>query len=1313
MARAEAQALREQINAATNALATLRGETTNYLNLMNRDTYRTINQTQRTRALAARTNFSTDYNNLRQVLVQQRGALPQAFDNPRTYSVAVRNALRAQLASLQRMVAVATAARNEIRTAVQSLGKQSRRERAQLPPLPAAQVGPMRPPETIAQLNQRFNLTTYAFPVPFPFAEAEVLRRVRSALLRLPMLRAGEAYFIAFDGVVAMTSNGNPRPFGFNRQSFGGLDPNNTTQPAGLFLSPADMVAANLTTRLNAYVAAWWAALNQAITDLMNGDQYQDQQLVLGNTFDTFNIIIKKLLPAGQGFVALAKEFPNRLWSPKTHQTCLVDTLKHGIQVLLRGDNKGRLPAVAWPHYATIYKYIHDHTSKNKVISFFKPLTPKDIKYVFQAVGITNPPQVVVWVFHGNDLVKHGRFPDNKVEGTETFHLILAKGHYVWWCGPALHPNYKKDITPDLFVYSDEEAPQHPDALPLVQKSIHLAEPKYGLSQHLYFFDFETAPRLTDNRQMVYWAGWTQITRHLSFTFGGLIPEVVLPKTDKGLFDPSAVKGEERITDYYGADAMRCFLNDLKAIAIRQREAFIPRVAQCFYETFHKHLTHSDFSYDDDANIYPTFKDHRAQSIADDLVAQHRVVFMGYNNARFDNYLILGQGGSPYSNKRLIDAHGLIEYQMFGGLIVFRDLYRHLSCSLADACKSYSIPPHLSKGDAPHAFMREDTLYHKGAVPAAKYWKGGRIPADLEECDHWDAEAYIRTYAKRDVFATMLVAVAYYDAMEQTTGFNALAKLTIPSVAWSVFGKALLDADDPSKSKVKVIKSVEVDKFIRQAILGGRCVKTKSYYRTPQEALLREVEALCPTLEDDEFPDLPEWNERLYQVKEAHRGFPDKVVAGKVKEAFAEFLRENPDLNARITRAKEVFAALHTTKDYLEDQDANSLYPTAMAQFEFSVEDAVWASPEEFPAIIHAIETDTFDNIAIVECEITYPNKENCYFPVMATRGDGVNRYTLEDQCVHRHSTDLSEACKHNGMRITAIKRCLLWRSKERIFQAVVEKFYALRNQYKKEGKEALQQVIKLLLNSAYGKLIQRVIDTEKVFYTEDDLAELDKVFRHGDYLNHTEFSNRLLVEQSKTPKDKDIIMPSHLGVSVLAYSRKVMNRAVEAIGGFSSLENTPYYMDTDSMFINARLVRKMEERGLIGNDLGQFKSDLKGVSDGMIVEAIFVAPKLYYLRYVGLTPYGLPVVAVAKRSKGTSTEPLKREHYLKMLDGEEHEVADQFQMKRRLDGEEGTGIFNTTLTKTLNREPWKGKCSVPHDTYHSVWLPHHSFQSV
>jgi hypothetical protein len=598
--------------------------------------------------------------------------------------------------------------------------------------------------------------------------------------------------------------------------------------------------------------------------------------------------------------------------------------------------------------------------------------------------------------------------------------------------------------------------------------------------------------------------------------------------------------------------------------------------------------------------------------------------------------------------------------------------------------------------------MATAPLDYVGPVPSAEYWgKSKRVPTELEGVEVWNAKEYITTYAKRDVFATMLVAIAYYDAMNiLTEGGNALTQLTIPGVAWAVFSKELCAL--PEGEDVQVVKMVEEDKFIRRAILGGRSIVNKSHYQTKEKELWAEMERT--------FVEIPEWEKRSKAIKEEMEGQLDKVVNAKIDEAFKLFIEEYPSVLSDIKHRKELLEKFKATHNYLVDQDANSLYSTAMSKYAYPVGEAERIPADDYTNIMDAIHTNTYNHLAIIECDVEYPDKtKGVYFPVMATRPDkeGVNRYTFEDQHVWRCSVDLMEAVKYNGLRIVRITRGLVWKKKAFIFKDIVEKLYAERNRYKKEGKDALQQVIKLILNSAYGKLCERIKESETVFYNTDQQTELDEVFMKGNFLSYTDFGNRLLVQQLKKSTNKDIKMPSHLGVFVLAYARLIMNNAIASVDGFNSLENTCYYMDTDSSFINAKSEAMMKEAGLLGKDLGQFKSDLKGVEDGMIVEGIFVAPKLYYLRYIGITTYGLPIISTLKKSKGTTTETMTREDYYKMMLGEEVEVLDQFQMRRKIGSSDGTGIFSVSLPKKLNQRQWEGKMCHPHPDYHQVWLPH------
>ena len=184
----------------------------------------------------------------------------------------------------------------------------------------------------------------------------------------------------------------------------------------------------------------------------------------------------------------------------------------------------------------------------------------------------------------------------------------------------------------------------------------------------------------------------------------------------------------------------------------------------------------------------------------------------------------------------------------------------------------------------------------------------------------------------------------------------------------------------------------------------------------------------------------------------------------------------------------------------------------------------------------------------------------------------------------------------------------------------------------KKEG-NPLQNVIKLLMNSAYGKLIQKpIVQTKKIIVNypakdgekfKDNIANYTRasikrlISRHDiARLPTGEVSHSLFIEHKPIIKHSS---PAHLGVAILSMSKRIMN---EVMCLAEDLEMPIYYQDTDSMHIARNSVDALGEffkdkygRELIGKDLGQFHSDfaLKGAEgDIWATESIFLGKKCY-----------------------------------------------------------------------------------------------------
>ena len=176
----------------------------------------------------------------------------------------------------------------------------------------------------------------------------------------------------------------------------------------------------------------------------------------------------------------------------------------------------------------------------------------------------------------------------------------------------------------------------------------------------------------------------------------------------------------------------------------------------------------------------------------------------------------------------------------------------------------------------------------------------------------------------------------------------------------------------------------------------------------------------------------------------------------------------------------------------------------------------------------------------------------------------------------------------------------------------VIRKIYDLRMKYKKE-KNPLQLLYKLMLNTAYGKTIQKPKDSRIIWRDNTKTSEKNLIRVFGESIQYISTS-----EKSKLFKAKIRIgiiehwaMP-HCGSLVLSQSKRIMNKLLV------EFENEIYYTDTDSAFITEKGYNRLQELypELIGNELGQLKEEkhLNG-KKVRIIKAMFLAPKTYWVR--------------------------------------------------------------------------------------------------
>ena len=128
-----------------------------------------------------------------------------------------------------------------------------------------------------------------------------------------------------------------------------------------------------------------------------------------------------------------------------------------------------------------------------------------------------------------------------------------------------------------------------------------------------------------------------------------------------------------------------------------------------------------------------------------------------------------------------------------------------------------------------------------------------------------------------------------------------------------------------------------------------------------------------------------------------------------------------------------------------------------------------------------------------------------------------------------------------------------------------------------------MQLLVKLLMNSLYGKNIRK--DIEERFVCKSEMwmhTEYDE--RVKDYWKKSGINYIVKMIDDKGLEDeikKINTMPLHLGAFVLSNSKRIMNNFIHAINGFYT--NDVYYTDCDSLYLESKHWNKLDKAGLVG----------------------------------------------------------------------------------------------------------------------------------
>jgi len=200
------------------------------------------------------------------------------------------------------------------------------------------------------------------------------------------------------------------------------------------------------------------------------------------------------------------------------------------------------------------------------------------------------------------------------------------------------------------------------------------------------------------------------------------------------------------------------------------------------------------------------------------------------------------------------------------------------------------------------------------------------------------------------------------------------------------------------------------------------------------------------------------------------------------------------------------------------------------------------------------------------------------------------------------------------------------------------------------QNNTAIEQIIKLMLVSIYGKTQAQKVLKKQVIVDDD---------RKEDYIannfNNISSCKKLNDRQWSVQMDSldNTYNMCHVASFILSYSKRIMNEVYDIANTNNCIL---YYSDTDSIHCNLNDIKTIEteykkkyNKVLIGNQLEQFNNDFKmdnAVSEIYSTKSIFIAPKTYVDNIVSTDSDGKEISDIHYRLKGVNKQGM--EHYAK-----------------------------------------------------------------
>ena len=287
--------------------------------------------------------------------------------------------------------------------------------------------------------------------------------------------------------------------------------------------------------------------------------------------------------------------------------------------------------------------------------------------------------------------------------------------------------------------------------------------------------------------------------------------------------------------------------------------------------------------------------------------------------------------------------------------------------------------------------------------------------------------------------------------------------------------------------------------------------------------------------------------------------------------------------------------------------DIVSLYPSAMErlsrQYGFITGPCVYFEGHNIPPCSYAIMT----------IEIIKINKHQQMPFVSISGGDNiVYTNTANNQIVYIDTITLEDYIKFHHIEYKILHGVYWTGHFNKNIGNIINTLTNERNKYKALKNESMSTIVKLLMNSIYGKTITKMSNTA-IRYVED----FNYIVKNFDNITswYDKGYNQMRVKMNKADDSYNMC---HIGTSILSMSKRIMNEIMDVC---NEQKINCYYQDTDSIHLEASKINLLNEEFnriynyyILGTTLGKLQHDFKleNCRDITAVKCIFLGRKSY-----------------------------------------------------------------------------------------------------